>query len=203
MEALNYLQKFVYPVMGKLPGATQEALSANEELELAAEVDYDCLMDDIETGVEAMPSEESSVEQSPAAVPAEETDGLLDSVMAIGEESRARDPGAICVDALRGEDLGLEAGSSAMADTRDAAAATSAPELLMEWPLDMLTEKEKSYGIIPLLPEDVSECLDIYRDPSGITPEDFCLLKYNDNKLLPIAVAMLWGWIPAYKECHS
>ena len=41
MEALSYLQKFVYPVMGKLPGATTEALSANEELELAAEVDFD------------------------------------------------------------------------------------------------------------------------------------------------------------------
>ena len=27
--------------MGKLPGATMEALSANEELELAAEVDFD------------------------------------------------------------------------------------------------------------------------------------------------------------------
>ena len=47
MEALSYLQKFVYPVMGKLPGATMEALSANEELELAAEVDFDSLMDSI------------------------------------------------------------------------------------------------------------------------------------------------------------
>ena len=33
--------------MGKLPGATMEALSANEELELAAEVDFDSLMDSI------------------------------------------------------------------------------------------------------------------------------------------------------------
>ena len=65
----------------------------------------------------------------------------------------------------------------------------------------MLSEKQKSYGIIPLLHEDVGECLDIYRDTSDITPEDFCLLKYNDNKLLPIAVAMLWGYIPGYREC--
>ena len=204
MEALSYLQKFAYPVMGKLPGATTEALSANEELELAAEEDFDSLMDSIEPSVEAMPSEESFVENPPAAVPAEEVNGLLHSIMAIGEESRASDPGAISVGALRGEDPGLEAGSSAMADILDTAAATTpAPEFLMEWALDMLTEKQKSYGIIPLLPEDVSECLDIYRNTSGITPEDFCLLKYNDNKLLPIAVAMLWGWIPAYRECHS
>ena len=58
MEALSYLQKFVYPVMGKLPGATTEALSANEELELAAEVNFDSLMDSIETGVGAVSSEE-------------------------------------------------------------------------------------------------------------------------------------------------
>ena len=44
--------------MGNLPGATTEALSVYEELELAAEVDFDSLMVSIETGVEAESSEE-------------------------------------------------------------------------------------------------------------------------------------------------
>ena len=120
----------------------------------------------------------------------EETNALFNAVVSIGEES-ARRNGAVPVEVLRGEDPTLFASSSSTMRAEE-----RQPEeplvLLNNWPLDMLTEQEKTFGIIPLLPNG-EECLNIYRDTAGLTLKDFFVMEMSDSKLLSVGVAMLWG----------
>ena len=48
--------------------------------------------------------------------------------------------------------------------------------------------------------ETPEQCLDIYRDTERLKPRDFSVLRAN--VVLCIGVAMLWGWLPAFKDCH-
>ena len=115
-------------------------------------IEGQCLEDvpDVEEADEAMEESQEIAgpsAETPAAMAAdpEESSGLLEAVKDIGEESRR--PETVCEEVLRGA---------------DPEPVTQAIELLANWPLDMLSAKEKTYGIIPLL-EDEGKCLELYR----------------------------------------
>ena len=154
-------------------------------------IEGQCLDDvPVEEAEEAMemelagPSEETETPAGMATDP-EEGSGLLSILMDAIEESENASE-TVCEAVLRGDDP----------------EPLLTQELLANWPLDMLSAKEKTYGIIPLL-EDEGECLELYRDTFGLTPRDFFMLEWSENKLLGVGVAMLWGWIPAYKTCQD
>ena len=143
----------------------------------------------VEQVVEAQELTADAADTETPTVP-EDSNALQEAAKIIGKESESHD--AVFEEVFRGVDP-RPSSSSTMHETR--------PILLNNWPLDLLSEQEQNRGIIPLL-QDGGECLNVFRETEGLTPRDFMLLEFSDNKLLSIAVAMLWGWLPANRKCH-
>ena len=141
---------------------------------------------------EDIPDQTEEIVFTASEEPEEEADGQTLKEM-LKEETK--EPIGQGSGALRGNDPGKEEIASCSTEVRK-------PEevLLNNWPLDMLTESKKGYGIIPMLEDQ--KCLDIYRKTGSMALEELYRLKFSEDKLLQIGVAMLWGWLPAYVVCY-
>ena len=167
-SSLTFLANSIYPVMDSLQNIADGIAE-----------------EPVEQVVEAQELTADAADTETPTVP-EDSNALQEAAKIMVKKSESHD--AVFEEVFRGVDP-RPSSSSTMHETRPIV-------LLNNWPLDLLSEQEQNRGIIPLL-QDGGECLNVFRETEGLTPRDFMLLEISDNKLFSIAIAMLWGWLPA------
>ena len=158
MEHIDFLKTHIYPAIGllqDLPATETVQLNKDEENEMAQDKEmaiYETV--EIETQQTEGPVEGDTM--------VTDKNSLLEAVKDIGIESQRNDPGP------EGHSAALVCQRDSPRPSSSSNVDVSATNHLMQWPLDMLSDKQKDNGIIPLLPMEPDEipgqCLDIYRD---------------------------------------